>query len=347
MKIDDHIKTSDVASSDILVVGDAAEAFIDFEQAGQDSYSQCANILDAIELASDQKFKIIFVVISKADIKLASALSALRRVSKGANIILLTPMYAEPVARKMIGRFSGHRAVADDYYICPVDIKSFRNGSSVGTSTKAQNSLIHDTYKDARIKELEILAKHDDLTGLKNRRYVREFLYQIINRSEMEHLRVTLLLFDIDDFKHYNDSYGHAVGDDVLRQAAVMISRCCRDHDVIGRIGGDEFAVVFWDRPDSTLSAAGTRSDSERRHAEIKHPRQVLFMAERFRKEISSTDLSLLGPRGRGKLTISGGLVSYPDDGTNVEELFIQADNAMLEAKRMGKNKILLVGQAD
>jgi diguanylate cyclase (GGDEF)-like protein len=110
-----------------------------------------------------------------------------------------------------------------------------------------------DTTLLARISRLEKLATEDDLTGLKNRRYLWEFAKQIIARAKKDNGRVTVLTFDIDDFKHYNDIYGHAAGDEVLKQASLLIRRCCRKHDVVGRIGGDEFAVVFWDDP---MSAA-------------------------------------------------------------------------------------------
>jgi PleD family two-component response regulator len=159
-------------------------------------------------------------------------------------------------------------------------------------------------------------------------------------------LRVTLFLFDIDNFKHYNDTYGHAVGDMVLRQAAVMMRRCCRAHDIIGRIGGDEFAVVFWDLPGSQgRQDKLEKARAERRRADVEHPQEAFFISERFRKEISSAEFSFLGHEGKGVLTISGGLASFSHDGMTPEELLEQADGAMLEAKRSGKNRIYLVGK--
>ncbi|GAF78961.1 unnamed protein product [marine sediment metagenome] len=241
------------------------------------------------------------------------------------------------------------RKPADDYLICPVDIKLIGNGSKPAEPVQRtrQISFVRGDYKDARIRELEKLATEDDLTGLKNRRYVREFLRQIIERAKREDLRVTLFLFDIDNFKHYNDTYGHAVGDMVLRQAAVMMRRCCRAHDVTGRIGGDEFAVIFWDLPGSEgRQDKSEKVRAERRGADIEHPQEAFFMSERFRKEISSAEFSFLGHEGKGVLTISGGLASFSSDGMTAEELLEQADRAMLEAKRSGKNRIYLVGKA-
>jgi len=151
---------------------------------------------------------------------------------------------------------------------------------------------------------------------------------------------VTLLLFDIDNFKHYNDVYGHSAGDEILKQAAVLMRRCCRGHDVVGRIGGDEFAVIFWDDPHrKTL-----KEETERRSALAEHPKEAIFIAKRFRKELEKAEFHLLGPKGRGVLTISGGLACFPRDGSTIQELFSQADSALLEAKRSGKNRIYLVG---
>jgi len=194
---------------------------------------------------------------------------------------------------------------------------------------------------EERLQYLERLATTDDLTGLKNRRYLQEFARQILDRARRTTGRVTILVFDIDNFKHYNDEYGHQTGDEILRQAAILVRRCCRPHDVVGRIGGDEFAVVFWDDPHS---AAGDVA-KERRSATAEHPTEAISVAKRFQQALGNADLHLLGPQGEGVLTISGGLASFPRDGSTVEQLFERADHALLEAKRSGKNRIYLVGE--
>jgi diguanylate cyclase (GGDEF)-like protein len=196
---------------------------------------------------------------------------------------------------------------------------------------------------EQRIRHLERLATTDDLTGLKNRRYLWEFARQILEHAGQTKGRVTLLVFDIDNFKHYNDVYGHLTGDEILRQAALLMRRCCRSHDVVGRIGGDEFAVVFWDDP---YRGAGD-VERERRAATAEHPSAAILVAQRFQKEFGHADLHLLGPGGEGVLTISGGLASFPRDGNTSDELFLQADKALLEAKRSGKNRIYLVGKPE
>jgi len=119
------------------------------------------------------------------------------------------------------------------------------------------------------------------------------------------------------------------------------VCRCCRPLDVVGRIGGDEFAVVFWDDPYRLDSHDGR----DRRSAGSDHPAEVISVTKRFQNELGRAELPLLGPRGEGELTISGGLASFPRDGATVQEIFKQADQALLEAKRSGKNRIYLVGR--
>ncbi len=302
---------------------------------------------DAIDAAAKNSFAVIAVVMSGMSAKLNSALKALREVNCDAKIILLAQMYEEPAAMRLVGPASNGANVADDYLICPIRANKFyesvmpvqpRQGAEQATAVAV------DAGKEMKIRRLEKLATEDELTGLKNRRYIWEFSRQIIERARGENGRVTLLIFDIDNFKHYNDVYGHLAGDEILKQAAVLMRRCCRGHDVVGRIGGDEFAVVFWDDPHRKTVGAET----ERRSTTADHPKEAIFVAKRFRRELKKAELSALGglgPEGKGVLTISGGLASFARDGSTIQELFNQADKALLEAKRSGKNRIYLVGK--
>lgn len=261
-------------------------------------------------------------------------------------------MYEEPVAMKLVKHGWHEKRVADDYLISPVESRRF---SQIVMGRRIQHNGIlvaklseKAADKDELISELEKLATEDDLTKIKNRRYMWEFFRQIIERAKKENLQATLLVFDIDDFKHYNDSYGHTVGDAILKQVAILMRRCCRKHDVVGRIGGDEFAVIFWDCPSEANSeqddSSSAEAGSERRTIHAEHPKDAIILADRLRKELNSAESPLLGKEGKGELTISGGLASFPRDGKNVEQLFEQADKALLQAKHSGKNRIYLVG---
>ena len=329
-------------SGKTLIVGNLKKAVIGADSENDSRFIHCEDMLEAISLASRDNYKNIYVVMSDFGTHLDGGLETLRQASAQSRITLLAEVYEEPVAMSISRNPRNPKAAADDYMICPVDKSALLNGQ---VSQSTQEIVDKSSEKlTARMRQLEQLATHDDLTNLKNRRYVREFLRQILDRAKKQHLSVTLLIFDIDDFKKYNDSFGHHVGDNVLKQAALMMRRSCREHDVVARIGGDEFAVVFWDKPKGKISPDNLQEE-RRQQSGTEHPGEVYFITERFRNEISSSNLSSLGAEGKGELTISGGLASFPRDGRTVEELFEQADKAMLEAKKSGKNRINLVGR--
>ncbi|MGB7159935.1 MAG: GGDEF domain-containing protein [Tepidisphaeraceae bacterium] len=194
-----------------------------------------------------------------------------------------------------------------------------------------------------RHARLQKLAITDELTGLYNGRYFRHFLNRIVDKARTLRFPVTLLLFDIDNFKKYNDQYGHGVGDEILRQTAALMRRCCRDHDLVARISGDEFAVVFWEKEGPRQPRDGKPVATAGRP-----PQSVMFILDRFRRLLSLPDFSNLGATGKGALTISGGLAVFPYDATEVDALIDAADRAlMFGAKQGGKNSIYLVGHDD
>jgi len=326
----------------VLLVGDIRKAFLDAERVERYPCDVRTNLLEAIDAAARGGYDAVGVVMNGLLGQLRPVLRALRKAT-AAPIVLLAQMYDEPVARHLVQSAPSEEKAADAYRVCPMTLASF--GSVLATKSVPAAAWSQGDFMPAgvekRMRHLERLATTDDLTGLKNRRYIREFARQIIERARRSAGRVTLLLFDIDNFKHYNDDYGHATGDEILKQAAILMRRCCRPHDVVGRIGGDEFAVVFWDDP----RCAGCETARDRRHAEAEHPSEPVFVAKRFQSEFGHAELNLLGPEGRGTQTISGALAGVPRDGTTVQELFERADAALLEAKRSGKNRIYLVGE--
>jgi GGDEF domain-containing protein len=205
------------------------------------------------------------------------------------------------------------------------------------------SQLAHLIGKTAALQQrhngLQKLAITDELTGLYNGRYFRHYLNRIIDKARSLRFPVTLFLFDIDNFKRYNDQYGHGVGDEILRQTAALMKRCVRDHDLVARISGDEFAVVFWEKE-------GPRQPREpNAGAPGRPPQTPVQILERFQRLLSTQTFNGLGPAGQGTLTISGGLAVYPYDANTVSDLMDAADKAlMFKAKKSGKNSIFLVG---
>lgn len=182
-----------------------------------------------------------------------------------------------------------------------------------------------------RSETLHRLAVTDYLTATYNRRYFYHLTDRILRQAAARNFNVTLLLYDIDDFKRYNDTYGYAAGDEILRDTAAMMKDITRAHDIVARIGGDEFAVLFWDA-DQARSPASEPPDT------------AYALADRFRRAVARHHFRSLGPEAVGALTISGGLASFGPEARCCRELLREANRALKAVKSSGKNAIQLVG---
>jgi GGDEF domain-containing protein len=194
-----------------------------------------------------------------------------------------------------------------------------------------------------RHNTLHRAAITDDLTGVFNARYFRVFLAGLLEKARTQHFPVTLLLFDIDDFKKYNDTFGHGVGDEILKQTAALMRQCTREHDVVARIGGDEFAVVFWDKE-------GPRQARDPKAAPVPHrpPQSPEQVFDRFKRLLADEKFPVLGPSGQGTLGISAGMAVYPYEAQDAAGLIREADNRLMHgAKKRGKNTLVIVGADD
>jgi len=161
--------------------------------------------------------------------------------------------------------------------------------------------------------EVQRLANTDELTGLSNRRDLYERGQREMDRARRDDRPVSALMLDIDKFKLVNDTYGHSVGDEVLREIAVRIGKAVRDVDIVGRYGGEEFAVIL---PDSSLEVA-------------------VAVAERVRTEISERPFDTES----GPLPIFASLgvaTALRSNNDAVGHLLDRADTAMYQAKQSG-----------
>jgi diguanylate cyclase (GGDEF)-like protein len=191
--------------------------------------------------------------------------------------------------------------------------------------------LSHVLEAASRQREWRKLAVTDECSGLPNRRFLLEELDAVLRRAAVDQFPVTVLLFDVDDFKQYNDRFGHDAGDEIIRAVGELFRGCCREHDKVARYGGDEFAEVFWD-PEGPRSAGS------------KLPESALSVVDRFKDDLRSHRFALVGEAGAAHLTISGGMATYPWNASTRDELIRRADEALLAAKRAGKNRILVIG---
>ena len=158
-------------------------------------------------------------------------------------------------------------------------------------------------------------ANFDTLTGLPNRRMLRERLENEMRQADRSRRSIGVLLIDLDHFKEINDTLGHLVGDDLLVEAARRISACTRETDTVARLGGDEFIVI--------LTRIG-----DPRHVESVASKIIARLAEPFRLGESVMYVSA-----------SVGVTLYPQDASEVDDLLKGADQAMYVAKRQGRNR--------
>lgn len=180
---------------------------------------------------------------------------------------------------------------------------------------------------EAQHRELRQAAFTDPLTGAWNRRYFQRFMDAAIDQARQARRSLTLMVFDIDDFKKYNDAYGHAAGDEILVETVRLLNSVIRPSDRVCRVGGDEFAVIFYE-------PQGPRA------ANSAPPESVYTIATRFQQQVCNHRFPKLGEEAAGSLTISGGLASFPWDGHDAATLLDRADQLSLESKKQGKNAL-------
>lgn len=179
--------------------------------------------------------------------------------------------------------------------------------------------IVMNHMNNLHMRQLQENAIHDYLTGLFNRRYLEQTLDHKILRGGKRELPLGLILFDIDHFKRYNDTHGHAAGDKVLQAIADMMFEQLDLSAIACRMGGDEFAVV--------LPEANEES--------------TLKQAEALGARTKQLELFFEGKRLEA-ITISQGVAMFPRDGSHTAELLAHADSALFMSKQRGRNKVSL-----
>lgn len=165
--------------------------------------------------------------------------------------------------------------------------------------------------------ELEQQALTDYLTNLYNRRYFMRRGEEEFKRTKRNGQPLTLLMLDIDNFKRVNDSYGHEAGDRALQEVARALKSNLREIDVLGRMGGEEFAVLL---PDTSLEDAA-------------------LLAERVRQTIENTPFEI--PGDVLKITVCIGVSAFAKGMSNIDDMFRNADAALYQAKNAGRNRTM------
>ncbi len=175
-------------------------------------------------------------------------------------------------------------------------------------------------FEKARlIRELQKQATHDHLTGLYNRNALARHLEAELNLSNRHNHGTSVIFLDIDNFKCFNDTHGHLLGDKLLSDFSKILKNNCRKSDVVARFGGEEFVVV----------ASHTTKD------------RALVLCNKLRGAVKKHRF-IGSSKTRVRLTFSAGISSFPDDGADEEELLKKADEAMYRSKLAGRDTITL-----
>jgi len=174
----------------------------------------------------------------------------------------------------------------------------------------------------AAYTEVKSVADVDPLTKIWNKGVLSFRLGEVVFDAEENGTNSSIFLFDIDHFKNYNDVNGHVAGDRLLQLLARLVKEQTRMDDVFGRFGGEEFLLIL---PGKTKS-------------------QARITGEKIRATIESYDFPLGENQPFGRLTVSGGIACFPEDGRNSSELLRAADQALYKAKREGRNKVMAAG---
>jgi two-component system, cell cycle response regulator len=214
----------------------------------------------------------------------------------------------------------GMQAGADDYLTKPFQLDQLATRLiAADRITALHRQLASQQTELKRLNEMLFQdSRHDRLTGLGNRRRMDEDLARFADLSRRYDYQLAVVLFDVDRFKQYNDTAGHAAGDEVLRSVATTLAEQCRGGDSAYRYGGEELLVAF---PEQNLDNGTTA-------------------AERMRMAIEALGIPHPGLTPPGVVTVSGGVACLGPDET-VASLLSRADTALYRAKRDGRNRIV------
>ncbi|HHM06200.1 MAG TPA: diguanylate cyclase [Gammaproteobacteria bacterium] len=220
------------------------------------------------------------------------------------------------------------RAGAYDYLIKPFEDLNLISAVVARAADKVrlvvENRVLVEKLKrynqelEAVNQVLRELAIRDGLTGLYNHRYFQERLAVEVARSHRGGHQFSLVFLDVDYFKTYNDTHGHPTGDELLRGVSEMLQRWLRKSDLAARYGGEEFVILL---PET--DKAGARE-----------------LAERIRREIAEHPFAGRESQPSGRVTVSMGVASYPEDGRDAREILKRADEVLYQAKHGGRDRV-------
>jgi two-component system cell cycle response regulator len=296
----------------ILIVEDRPEsvAWFNAALAPANEISSVDSFEEAVVRTRGGDYDLIVVSLGLRSFDGLRLCSQLRSLPEGRNVPILV-LVSDGDRRKLTQALE---MGVNDYLTRPVD----KNELIARVRTQLRKKRYADRLRHNVQLSLE-MAITDQLTGLHNRRYMSRHLDNLVSGAQKSGKPLAFLIMDIDHFKSVNDTYGHDIGDEVLRDFAGRISANVRGIDLACRYGGEEFVVVM---PDTDFAFAMT-------------------IAERLRKSVEETAFVISRDPGKLNVTISIGIAASLRDGDTADGLLHRADQALYRAKREGRNRVV------
>ncbi len=297
----------------ILVVDDSVAdgRVIDTTLSGEYDVTVIADPDQAIDVGRRESFDLIIVslLLRETDgLRLCSSLRTIEETRQASILVLIEENQTEQLVKALdIG--------VNDYLAKPID----RNELMARTLTQVQRKRYQDRLRDNYQMSMA-MAVTDGLTGLHNRRYMESHLGNLVRRAVEGGRPVAIVILDIDLFKTVNDTYGHDVGDEVLKQFSTRIQQNVRGIDLAARYGGEEFIIVM---PDTDLAVAQA-------------------VAERLRKFVAEEPFTVSTDDGKLDVTVSLG-VTASGPGDTPETMIKRSDDALYRAKHEGRNRVVVI----
>ena len=278
---------------------------------------------DALEIFKDSPFPIVMTDVFMQEMTGVELLHEIKQLEPNTQVVIMTSNASLESATAAL------RSGAYDYLTKPFEDLEAISGVIDRAAEKVelirQNETMVDSLKintqelEELNAQLKNLATKDALTGLFNRRYFLEALELEFARSQRHGRVFSLLFIDLDRFKHYNDTFGHPAGDELLKELAKVLSASSRSTTTVARYGGEEFIVL----------APETRKNGAR------------VFAERLRKNVEEHPFRGKESRPSDRVTMSLGVATYPEDASDTKTLISRADEALYQAKKDGRNRVV------
>ncbi len=265
---------------------------------------------EALFQAAEGDYDLVIISLNLKQIDGLRLCSHLRSLDRTRGLPILVVVDPEDNVRLMRALDLG----VNDYLVRPID----RNEMQARVRTQIRRKRFSDRLRDSVQMTME-MAVTDGLTGLHNRRYLERHLTTLVQQATARDKPLSVLVLDIDHFKRVNDSFGHAAGDEVLREFSRRVRKAVRGIDLACRLGGEEFVVAM---PDTDAALA-------------------LLVGERLRQKIAGEPFPIADSGKSIAVTVSIGICSLASPEDTADNLIKRADQALYLAKRDGRNRVV------